>query len=56
MNLELLKEIKAFIREIGFPIGVAVWLLWEAHSSIKDLTSSLVALERTMVVIQTQLR
>lgn len=48
MTKEIFQEIKGFIKEIGFPIGVAIWLLWEAHTTIARLTYTLEQLNGTL--------
>lgn len=48
---DLLHEIRIFIKEVGFPIGVAIWLLWEAHTTIKDMTRTLQILNQTMIKV-----
>ena len=53
---EILHEIRIFIKEIGFPIGVAIWLLWQAHTSIKELNATLYTVSRTMIEIEFRLK
>ena len=34
-------ELVKFFREVGFPAGVAVFVLWRVETAIKDLTRTI---------------
>ena len=48
MSRETYQEVKSFIRDIGFPIAVAVWLLFEAHTTLNQLNNTMVSIQYTL--------
>lgn len=56
MSKETFERIEKFIKEVGFPIGVAIWLLYQANTAIKELTETMNQLNRTMIEISIKVR
>jgi len=52
MTDKIFSEIKSFIKEIGFPIGVSIWLLWQAQTTMNELNRSLSQLTVTMQALR----
>jgi len=39
-----MKEVAEFIREIGFPVGVAVFVLWRLETRLVEISTALIEL------------
>lgn len=38
---DMLDEIIRFTKEVGFPIAVTAYLMWERHSTLKELRDAI---------------
>ena len=54
--MERLKEIAQFLRDVGFPIFVALWLLLRLDAFLQQVTIELVRLQTIMTSVDATLK
>lgn len=55
-NVGDLSEISGVIANLGFPIFVAVWLLWKSHKDTQVIQDSINKLENAILELNTYIR